>query len=115
VLPASSTARGARGEVLRWALAMALVVAAGYFAAVSFAFWIWVANSAFRGIREEQSIGLGVVCVCFVVAPAAGSAVAYRIGRPRRSTRRGIARAAATMLVLQTISFVCGAIASGPF
>ena len=115
MLRAAPPARSTGGELLRWAVVAIAVVAAGYLAAATTAFWVWVANSAFRGIREEQDIGLGLICVGFVVAPVAGSVVAYRYRRSARSSRRGIGRAAATMLGLQTVSFVCGVVASGPF
>lgn len=57
---------------------------AAYVAGGNAAFWLWVANSAFRGIREPVDVPLGVQSVAFALVPPAVGAVTWLWHRRKR-------------------------------
>jgi hypothetical protein len=74
--------------VLRWgALAVAVTSAAVLAVPVS-SYWLWVAESAFFGIREAAAPKLGVIAVVFAALPLGAAAASWVwCGRRRSSSR----------------------------
>lgn len=59
----------------------------GYVSIVSTGYWLWVATSAYLGIRDKRDIGLGLLSTAFAFGPlVAGGLVGYR------SRRRGLSK-----------------------
>ncbi|HUQ38728.1 MAG TPA: hypothetical protein VM030_01115 [Acidimicrobiales bacterium] len=95
----------------------ALVIGAfAYLAFFNAAWWLWVANSAFRGIRGPTDIGLGVQCVVMTVAPLAVAGGTYWWTQPsRRSRRRRLVMSALAGIGLTLIAVLYSALLAGPF
>ena len=50
-------------SLAKWGATLVLLACAVYLAFSKASWWVWVGNSAFRGIREPKDIGLGIQCV----------------------------------------------------
>lgn len=61
-------------------LALAVLVAL-YTVGANAAFWVWVANSAFRGIRDTADPRLGVFSAIVTMLPVVGATVALLLRR----------------------------------
>jgi hypothetical protein len=79
------------------------------------AYFVWVATSAFLGIREDRDVLLGVVCVIAAVSPFAAGAGAYLVNRASRSRRRGVMRAALACAAAGVLSTLFAVLLMGPF
>ncbi|UDY36085.1 hypothetical protein [Dermatobacter hominis] len=64
--------RRAVSAPLRWAALIASVAATFYLSLPVSAYWLWVADSAFRGIREAADPSLVVVAVAMALLPLVG-------------------------------------------
>lgn len=90
---------------MRWA-ALALSLAATAFVAVpTSAYWLWVAESAFLGVREPADFRLGMTSVGMALVPVVAGATGWLLcGRQR--DRRRVSRAASVLAVAAAASLV---------
>jgi len=107
-------------ERRRWVprlLLVPLLVLSAYLLVANGAFWLWVADSAFRGIRAPAEPWLGVLSVFFAVVPAVGGALAFRYTRRIRPDDhvQWVAWAAAMAAMLAFVCLVVAILYSGPF
>lgn len=100
---------------LKWLAVGATSTAALYLAVPVAGYFLWVATSAFFGIRDEPDYILGVVSVTAAVAPFAAGAFTYRANRASRSRRRGLMRAAIACAGVAVICTLFAVILMGPF
>ena len=63
--------------VPRWGALALAVTAVAVFAVPVSSYWLWVANSAFLGIREAADPKLGVIAVIFAGLPLGGAAAIW--------------------------------------
>lgn len=91
--------------VLRWGALAAALAAAGLLALPVSSYWLWVAESAFLGIREAADPKLGVISVAFAALPVvAGAASWFWCGRRRNWSR--VLRGASALSAATAASFV---------
>lgn len=64
-------------SLAKWGATLVLLAGALYLAISNASWWVWVGNSAFRGIREPKDIGLGI--------SASSSPVRSSVRQPRFS------------------------------
>ena len=107
-------------ERRRWVprlLLASLLVLAAYLLVANGGYWLWVADSALRGIRAPAEPWLGVVSVFFAIVPAVGGALAFRYTCRIRPDDRvtSVAWAAAMAAMLAFACLVVAILYSGPF
>lgn len=95
---------------------MAVVGAIALYLSVPAAtYFVWVATSAFLGIRDDPDVLLGIICVIAAVAPFATGAAAYLVNGASRSRRRGVMRAALACAAVGVLSTLFAVLLMGPF
>lgn len=95
---------------------MAVAVAVALYLSVpAAAYFIWVATSAFLGIREDPDVLLGIICVIAAVAPFVAGAAAYLVNRASPSRRRGVMRGAVACAAVGVLSTFFAVLLMGPF
>ena len=99
-----------------WAVAVVAGLSGAYLAVINVGYWLWVANSAFRGLREPQDIPLGLLSVALAIGPifAGVGTFAYR----RRSGSLGLRCFISAAAAVVGASFLCmlfAALLMGPF
>lgn len=106
--------RSGRGGT-KW-LAVAVAVAVALYLSVPVAvYFVWVATSAFLGIRDDPDVLLGIICVIAAVAPFAAGAAGYLLNRASCSRRRGLMRGAVACAAVGVLSTFFAALLMGPF
>lgn len=104
------------GNLVKWGVALIVLACALYLAFVNAAWWLWVGNSAFRGIRAPRDVGLGIQCVLFASGPfAAAGSVFWWTDRSSRSRRRRVVMACLAGTVITVVAFFYAALLEGPF
>ena len=106
-----STGRGAT----KWLIVGAAVAVALYLSVPAAAYFVWVATSAFLGIRDDRNVLLGVVCVIAAAAPFVAGMAAYSSTVQLRSRRRGVMRGALACAAVGVLSTFFAVLLMGPF
>lgn len=86
--------------------AVIAVAVGGYLAVASASYWLWVADSAFRGIRAPADYRLGVVSVTIAAAPfVVGAVVVYVLRRRARAVAVACGSCAAAVAAVPAILY----------
>lgn len=91
--------------VLRWSALTTALTAAGVLAVPVSSYWLWVAQSAFLGIRDAADPKLGVIAVTFAALPVVAGAVSW-VWCGRRNNWGCVSRGASALAVATVTSFV---------
>ncbi|MGQ0434559.1 MAG: hypothetical protein ACT452_19400 [Microthrixaceae bacterium] len=103
-------------NLAKWGAVLGVLAGALYLAIANAAWWVWVGNSAFRGIRAPRDIGLGIQCVLFAGGPfAAAGSVFWWTARSLRSRRRRAVMASLAGTGVTLVAFFYRALLEGPF
>jgi hypothetical protein len=77
-----------------------------YLAGCNAAFWVWVAHSAFLGIRAPRDVGLGFESVAFALIPPAAGTIAGVFASHRGRTRTAYLTLSSAVAALAAIPFI---------
>jgi hypothetical protein len=103
-------------NLAKWGLVLVIVAFALYLAIVNAAWWVWVGNSAFRGIRAPRDTSLGIQCVLFASGPFATAGSVFRCtAHSSRSRRRRVVMASLAGTGITVVAFFYAALLEGPF
>jgi hypothetical protein len=99
----------------KWLVVAVAVAVALYLSVPAAAYIVWVATSAFLGVRDDPGVLLGVICVIAAVAHFVAGAGAYLVNRASRSRRRGVMRGAVACAAVGVLSTLFAVLLMGPF
>lgn len=102
-------------SLAKWGATLVLLGCALYLAISNASWWVWVGNSALRGIREPKDIGLGIQYVFFASAPfVAAVSVFWWTARSSRSRRRRVVMASLAGTGVTVVAIFYSAALTGP-
>ena len=98
-----------------WIIPVAVGFVAAYLLAVNASYWLWVANSAFRGIREPADPGLGVLSLILAAGPAVAGVLVFKSRRNRLGSIRAVTTAGGASLLATLTAMFVAVLLMGPF
>ena len=101
--------------VVTWAVAGVVVIAALWLTFESGCWWLWVANSAFRGIGGPRDTSLGIIATVAALAPVVTAVAAVAVSRRSRPLEDVVACGGATTLVVALAATFFAAMLTFPF